>query len=158
MPCIDRVGNAEVAACPFAPRAGRRWRQPDEGQAAIRPACSTPKLTPRSVLLGLDPRIHSRLRQPWAWIPGSRPGMTEVGAALARPPRTPLQRSIRRGTQWSLSSSKARGCRFDRGKGGVHCMPHDAGSAKLLRALCREHTNPQECRAGRSTAALYQNV
>ncbi|TAU47275.1 hypothetical protein ELI44_04165 [Rhizobium ruizarguesonis] len=32
----ERGGNGDVAACPFAPFTGRRWRQPDEGQAAMR--------------------------------------------------------------------------------------------------------------------------
>ncbi|TAU77533.1 hypothetical protein ELI15_17070 [Rhizobium ruizarguesonis] len=28
----ERGGNGEGATCPFAPLAGRRWRQPDEGR------------------------------------------------------------------------------------------------------------------------------
>ncbi|ANM03257.1 hypothetical protein AMC78_CH01120 [Rhizobium phaseoli] len=37
------------------------------------------ELIPCSVFLGLDPRIHVRLHQDRAWIPVSRPGMTEGG-------------------------------------------------------------------------------
>nr|KZA99759.1 hypothetical protein A4A59_21205 [Rhizobium leguminosarum] len=40
------------------------------------------ELTPCSVFLGLDPRIHAGLHRRRAWIPGSRPGMTEGGARL----------------------------------------------------------------------------
>ncbi|TBG03183.1 hypothetical protein ELG72_06120 [Rhizobium leguminosarum] len=49
------AGNGEVAAYPFAPRAGRRWRQPDEGrprqsprQEISEPARKIPPATPRS--------------------------------------------------------------------------------------------------------------
>lgn len=46
-------------------------------------AVLAPNATPRSVLLGLDPRIHSGLLDPQAWIPGSGPGMTEGGGGFA---------------------------------------------------------------------------
>ncbi|TAW00187.1 hypothetical protein ELI24_18215 [Rhizobium ruizarguesonis] len=32
MLCESEAGTARVRHCPFAPLAGRRWRQPDEGR------------------------------------------------------------------------------------------------------------------------------
>ncbi|WP_210199560.1 hypothetical protein, partial [Rhizobium sp. N122] len=43
--------------------------------------------------MGLDPRIHAALHQLRAWIPGSRPGMTEVGGAFSTN-TLPIERNI----------------------------------------------------------------
>ena len=59
---------------------------------------------------GLDPRIHSRLHQHRAWIPGSRPGTTEVLGRVSA--KLPDGRPLARRRRLSSPSTVAR---FSRG-------------------------------------------
>lgn len=81
------------------------------------PAPSSSGLTRGSTLASVSRGMDSRLK---AWNDGG-------WGRLSRIPRTPLPRVIRRGTQWvAVVIEGALVVGFDRGKGGVHCMPQES--------------------------------
>ncbi|ANM15997.1 hypothetical protein AMK06_CH01059 [Rhizobium sp. N541] len=60
--------------------------------------CFAAEATPPSVLLGLDPRIHAASTSARPWIPGSRPGMTEIEGTSGQEARSGSGRTARRRT------------------------------------------------------------